>query len=85
MAKIWFRNKRYGVGYSPASWQGWLATIVAVALVTLDTVFTPTLFQDRMAGQLAAFGVACLLLGAFIMLCAARSDGPMRWRWGKRD
>ena len=85
MAKPWFRNKRYGIGYSPASWEGWAVIFAVVVLAGLNAVFTHTLFQDRTAGQLASAGVLLLLLGGLVVLCAARSDGPMRWRWGKDD
>ena len=29
----WFRPKRYGLGFSPASWQGWLSTAAYIAIV----------------------------------------------------
>jgi hypothetical protein len=32
--KPWFRRKRIGVGRRPASWQGWLVTLVVAAAVT---------------------------------------------------
>ncbi|HEY7421948.1 MAG TPA: hypothetical protein VH541_08050 [Gaiellaceae bacterium] len=28
--KPWFRRKTYGVGWTPASWQGWLITLAVV-------------------------------------------------------
>ena len=35
---VWFRRRRFGYGYSAASWQGAVATVVFVA-VLLATVF----------------------------------------------
>ena len=29
--KPWFRPKRYGWGYSPQTWQGWVIVVAAVA------------------------------------------------------
>jgi ABC-2 type transport system ATP-binding protein len=33
IGRPWFRRRRVGVGWRPASWQGWLATVLAVAIV----------------------------------------------------
>jgi hypothetical protein len=33
IAKPWFRRRRVGVGWRPVTWEGWLITLVAVALV----------------------------------------------------
>jgi hypothetical protein len=31
---LWFRPKHFGIGYSPATWEGWLATaLLAVAIL----------------------------------------------------
>ena len=29
----WFRRRTYGIGFTPAGWQGWLTTLVAVGAV----------------------------------------------------
>ena len=31
--KPWFRRRTAGFGWQPASWQGWIITLVAVAVV----------------------------------------------------
>ncbi len=37
--KPWFGPKRFGVGIGPASWQGWVLTIVvAIAIIVLVRV-----------------------------------------------
>ena len=33
MGRPWFRRRRIGFGWRPVTWQGWLVTLVAVALV----------------------------------------------------
>jgi hypothetical protein len=33
MAKYWFRQKTFGIGAAPNTWQGWTLTLVGVALV----------------------------------------------------
>ena len=38
--KPWFRRKRFGIGWTPATWQGWLITVVvavgAIAVLQLS-------------------------------------------------
>ena len=29
----WFRPKRVGIGWTPARWEGWVATIVGAGLI----------------------------------------------------
>jgi hypothetical protein len=31
--RTWFRRRAVGFGWQPAGWQGWLITLVAVAVV----------------------------------------------------
>jgi hypothetical protein len=30
---LWFRPKRFGIGYLPASWEGWVATTVLALVI----------------------------------------------------
>jgi hypothetical protein len=85
MAKVWFRNKRYGLGYSPAAWQGWLATAAVGGLAVLDILFTHTLFDDPVVGRQATVAGLVALVIAYFLLTVSRCDGPMRWRWGDDD
>lgn len=34
--KYWFRAKRYGYGWVPCTWQGWLVVVVYIVLMTLN-------------------------------------------------
>jgi len=41
----WFGPKRYGYGFGPRGWQGWLATIAFLAILLADTrLFRPAAF-----------------------------------------
>ncbi len=35
--KPWFGRKRSGIGWRPASWQGWLVTVLVVTAIVLVT------------------------------------------------
>jgi hypothetical protein len=36
----WFGPKRFGWGYSPRTWQGWLVTIVVVVVIAVVAIAT---------------------------------------------
>jgi len=69
----WFKRRRYGLGWYPVTYQGWLAIAVYVTVV-LVLPFTVDSSQ-----ALPVVGFATLLL---VGLCYAKGPKP-RWRWGK--
>lgn len=47
MKKPWFRKKIFGWGLSPATWQGWLATLGLATVAVLDFYFiSPGFWSD---------------------------------------
>ena len=38
MSQPWFGKKRFGYGYSPRTWQGWLITLAVPVIVVLVIV-----------------------------------------------
>jgi hypothetical protein len=75
----WFAAKRYGYGAGlPITWQGWAVTLAYAALITLGA------FLIRY--DWAAYAVLVVAAtAAFIAVCAQRTRGGWRWRWGERD
>lgn len=79
----WFKRRRYGWGWIPVKWQGWLALAWYVALV----VFGAPAFlsaPEETAGREGAFyflAVTVVTIG-LIRLCYIKGPKP-RWRWGK--
>lgn len=74
MVKLWFRAKKYGWGWYPGTWQGWL-----VILLYLIVVFGAIkLFPDPFRFEII-IGLATLVL---LVVCYKTGEKP-RWRWGK--
>jgi hypothetical protein len=77
LGRPWFAHKRYGYGASvPITWEGWVA--VALFLVAL---FGEIAFTSGWVRTIALTVVVC----AFIAVCALKTQGGMRWRWGDDD
>jgi len=79
MPKPWFKQKRYGIGLSPAGWKGWSAIGLLVAAALALARLPPGLLR---IGAGSALLIGGLLLARF---AAARTPGRVRWRWGERD
>ena len=76
-SSLWFRAKRYGWGWVPCAWQGWVVLAVFLVLVAAGSLFVlPAHGGLFFAGYVV---VLCALLTA---VCWAKGEPP-RWRWGK--
>lgn len=81
MPRYWFRQKTFGYGSTPNTWQGWLLTLGGVALLIGATFAVQTYVanaQDRVVAQTAA---VLLIAGPFCWLCYRKTEGGWRWRW----
>ena len=75
--KAWFRPKSFGYGAGlPIAWQGWVLLGSHIALIIWLTVA----LGDRPLALLAVVLPAALLP---LPIYAARTEGGMRWRWGR--
>lgn len=77
---LWFKAKRYGWGWYPVTWQGWLATLAYAFLVI---AFATSVDED--AKPIEVFFMLVFPLGlltaALIRIAYATGEKP-RWRWG---
>jgi hypothetical protein len=80
--KIWFKAKRYGYGWYPGSWEGWLVLLVyIIGSVAIFYQANPLLYsvRDVLIGIFVPEVALTLLL---IIICYLKGE-PARWRWGK--
>jgi hypothetical protein len=75
----WFGLKRYGYGWVPITWQGWLVTLAYVLVIVYASLhFKESLEANNPTGYLLVLIVSSILL---IAICLQKGDRP-RWRWG---
>ena len=83
MKDIWFKRKRYGWGWTPATWQGWAISAVYVYLLVLifqSVDATSHSGSDTvLAGALPFIVLSLVLIG----ICRLFGEEP-RWSWGDR-
>lgn len=68
----WFGRKKIGIGWSPASWQGWLTLAVYVVVVIAIGRFFPV--HTAPGSYYAAVGLATLAL----LVVAVATSRPSR-------
>ncbi|RYY28272.1 MAG: hypothetical protein EOP62_03480 [Sphingomonadales bacterium] len=74
----WFAPKTFGWGATPATWQGWAATLGFVVIAAMIGY----LAEHRSPVWLA---LLVPVVVAFIALCWAKTDGGWAFRWGRGD
>ncbi len=81
MKKLWFKRKRYGWGWYPATWQGWLITFSYVlSVIVLGTTIKK---NSSPVNIFLTFPLPLIILTiCFIKIAYARGEKP-RWQWGK--
>lgn len=85
MKQYWFKRRRYGLGWVPVTWQGWLTIIVFIAIALGAAFGLPTKPAQPTGGQLLRFFVILAAdLAAFLAITFTKGPRP-RWRWGKTD
>jgi len=88
MAKYWFRQKRFGYGLEPCSWQGGVAIVILIGLIML-IAYANGLFNEKTepsVKRLVLFfvEVAILIVLFMVRLKDKTEGGKLRWNWGKR-
>lgn len=73
--KLWFKAKRYGWGWYPVTWQGWLVTFIFVCLM----IFSPIDIEKNIFLFMIWIIVMCLFL---FMICKLKGEKP-KWSWEK--
>jgi len=84
-ANYWFKRRRYGWGWVPVTWQGWISLIVFLGIViTAAATQLPAKpeqpSQSELIRFLMIFTAAVLTL---ITICTVKGPTP-HWRWGKK-
>lgn len=82
MKKLWFKRKRYGWGWYPVSWQGWLVTVLYAAIV-IALGFTVDETSPAREQMFTFFLPVLIVTFALIRICYAKGERP-RWQWGDK-
>lgn len=88
MKKLWFKNKTYGWGWTPASKEGWWVTFIFLILYTISAISFASIIEQSAhvaVGYLALYiGWMLAVTFVFITICFKMGEKP-RWKWGKKS
>ncbi len=81
--KLWFKRKKYGWGWYPATWQGWAITLAYVGVI----VFFGRTIDDQtpLNEVIYSFLIPIALLTAAFIYIASRTGESPKWQWGKKN
>lgn len=84
--EYWFKRKRYGWGYTPVTWHGWLTVVIFFVLCVSGAVAMLPKESAASSDTLIAAKFAVFIgFNTAIMLIISLAKGPKPyWRWGKK-
>lgn len=83
--KLWFKRRRYGWGWTPVTWQGWLCVVIFLAVIVSSVYTIPMKPNEPTTGQILLFS---MYVGSAILILLGVSfmKGPSpKFRWGKKS
>ena len=81
MPKYWFRQKRFGYGATPSSWQGWTLTIIGCLALFGVVLFGPAIRDNTLRVLWMVLGSAAVVVPSTI-IAWRKTEGGWRWRNG---
>ncbi len=85
MNRYWFRQKSRGIGATPTTWEGWLASLVFLVVVLAMNGAIITLAPTNRVAAAWFVGGVLIVIVLFCLFAAAKTEGGWRWRWGRGD
>lgn len=82
--RLWFRAKRYGWGWEPATWQGWVAMFTWTALVVGNFAVIDSRSHSATDTLLIAVPNTLIITAMLVAVCYLTGEKP-RWQWGGKD
>jgi hypothetical protein len=70
----WFTLKKYGYGWTPNTWQGWV-----VILAYLCSLYAIVNWLNK---QLLVQAVLLVVITVCLILICVKKGGKPRWNWG---
>ncbi|MHB1316637.1 MAG: hypothetical protein ACYCZW_02140 [Minisyncoccota bacterium] len=81
-SKIWFKAKRYGWGWTPITWEGWVIIILYVAALYVN-IKNVDMYSNSVNETLINIAIPFVINTFYLLvICYSRGEKP-RWRWGK--
>jgi uncharacterized membrane protein YhaH (DUF805 family) len=78
----WFKRRRYGYGWTPVRWQGWVAVITCLVIIIASAFLFAALPYSNESLWLYLTTVITIVI-LLVIIGVIKGPAP-RWRWGKK-
>ena len=76
--RYWFKRKKYGYGWYPYTWEGWVTVLGAMVVIILLSLS----YGHRLDTTPLPFTLGVIIVvGLLILLSYLKGETP-RWQWG---
>lgn len=82
--QFWFKAKKYGWGWYPATWQGWAILVMYVFALNSNFLFVNNTEHSVSDVLMNFFPNAYILTVFLIIICYTTGEKP-KWRWGSKE
>lgn len=83
--KLWFRAKTYGYGWTPCSWEGWLAIgLYALAIFVYVRSVVDKALDGAGSGVPFYYHLLLVLATATLITVCYKRGEKLGWRWGNK-
>jgi len=79
MPRYWFKQKRFGYGATPSTWEGWALTVLTMLLCAGIVLVGPGIRDNLLRPLFVVLGLG-LVIGAASFLAWHKTEGGWRWR-----
>lgn len=83
--KYLMKRKRYGWGFIPTSWQGWLFIALQLAVLLVAASFLPQKPEQPTTDEKIKFFTIVGLVIVNLGLVTFMAGPKPHWRWGKKS
>ena len=82
---FWFKRKRYGWGWIPVTWQGWLVIVVELLFIfSLSGVLLKDVPKNTYQSEVGTFLILVFLSTLLLVFITYKKGPKPKWRWGKK-
>ncbi len=84
--KLWFKAKRYGWGWYPASKEGWFVLLIYVLLfAAAEIIFVRRVVPSHSSSGLICYAIFVVSITALLIWISWKKGEKPHWRWGGKD
>jgi hypothetical protein len=79
---LWFKQKKYGWGWTPCNWKGWVTIAIYVAVLAVYPMMADYGFVEYEKTMLFFWGFTILWIASLFFILIKKGEKP-KWHWGK--